>query len=74
MSATPIYELVCGAGEVAEMLGCSEKTVLRMAKAGKIPAVQIGSLWRFRRSAIDEWLSAQLKCERHPRVAQEERI
>jgi excisionase family DNA binding protein len=67
-----VYEPVVGADEVAEMLGCSAKTVLRLAKAQQIPAVQIGKLWRFRRSAIDEWLSARLKCNGHPRVAESE--
>jgi excisionase family DNA binding protein len=66
-----MYESVVGAEEVAEMLGCSAKTVLRLAKARQIPAVQIGKLWRFRRSAIDEWLSGQLKCNGHPCVATE---
>ena len=71
--STPMYEPVVGAEEVAEMLGCSAKTVLRLAKAREIPSAQIGKLWRFRRSAIDEWLSARLKYNGHPRVAQEER-
>jgi excisionase family DNA binding protein len=70
---TPIYEPVVGAEQVAEMLGCSGKTVLRLAKTRQIPAVQIGKLWRFRRSVIDAWLSARLKCDGHPRVAQEEK-
>jgi excisionase family DNA binding protein len=70
--STPIYEPVVGAEEVAEMLGCSAKTVLRLAKARQIPAVQIGKLWRFRRSAIDGWLAARLNCDGHPCVHQEE--
>lgn len=70
---TPMYEPVVGAEEVAEMLNCSSKTVLRLAKSRKIPAVQIGSLWRFRRSVIDRWLSVQLECGSHPRVEREER-
>ncbi|MGH9523866.1 MAG: helix-turn-helix domain-containing protein [Terriglobales bacterium] len=63
-----------GAEAVAEMLGCSAKTVLRLAKAREIPSVQVGKLWRFRRSVIDEWLTCRLQFERHPRVAQEEHI
>lgn len=79
---TPMYEPVVRAEQIAPMLDCSSKTVLRMAKAGQIPAVQIGKLWRFRRSAIDAWLAAhlehvgthhagKLECPGHPRVAQE---
>jgi excisionase family DNA binding protein len=67
-----MYEPVVGAEEVAAMLGCSAKTVLRLAKAHEIPAVQIGKLWRFRRSAIDEWLRTRLQCNGHPRVADSE--
>jgi excisionase family DNA binding protein len=78
--STPIYEAVVDAEEIAPMLGCSTKTVLRLAKAGEIPAVQIGKLWRFRKSAIDAWLSAKLAkqltykvdCTSHPRVPQSE--
>lgn len=72
MNAIPVYEPVVGADEVAEMLSCSAKTVLRLAKARQIPAVQIGKLWRFRRSVIDGWLASQLQCDGRPRVAQEE--
>ena len=66
------FEPVVDAEEVAKMLGCSSKTVVRLAKDGDLPGTQIGKLWRFRRSVVDRWLSARLTCDRHPRVAQEE--
>jgi excisionase family DNA binding protein len=38
--------------EVAELFGVSNSTIVRLAKAGKIPAVRLGSLWRFRREEV----------------------
>jgi excisionase family DNA binding protein len=42
--------------EVGEYLKLSERAVTRMALSGEIPAVKLGRKWRFRRSAIDEWM------------------
>ena len=47
--------------EVADYLQVSEKSVLRMAQAGKIPAAKVASQWRFMRSIIDDWLMAQME-------------
>jgi excisionase family DNA binding protein len=38
--------------EVAELFGVSVSTITRLAKAGKIPAVRLGTLWRFRREEV----------------------
>ncbi len=46
--------------EVLEYLQVNLRTVYRLIKAGKIPAVRVGSRqWRFRRSDIDAWLVSQ---------------
>lgn len=42
--------------EVKEYLRLHEMTVYRMAKKGLIPAFKVGSQWRFRLSALDEWM------------------
>ena len=47
--------------EVAEYLQVSEKSVLRMAQSGKIPAAKVASQWRFMRSVVDDWLMAQME-------------
>lgn len=47
--------------EVADYLQVSEKSVLRMAQSGKIPAAKVASQWRFMRSVIDDWLMAQME-------------
>jgi excisionase family DNA binding protein len=43
-------------GEVMDYLQINLRTVYRMIKAGKIPAVRIGRQWRFRRKDIEHWL------------------
>ena len=35
------------------------RTVYRLIKAGKIPAVRVGRQWRFRKRDIDAWLESQ---------------
>jgi len=46
--------------EIAGYLKVSEKTILRMVQAGDLPAFKVSNQWRFLRSAIDEWLTAQM--------------
>src|SRR5437867_4597064 len=48
--------------EVLEYLQVNLRTVYRLIKAGKIPAVRVGRQWRFRKRDIDAWLDSQ-----HPR-------
>ena len=45
--------------EVLEYLQVNLRTVYRLIKAGKIPAVRVGRQWRFRRRDIDAWLDSQ---------------
>ena len=42
--------------EVLEYLHVNLRTVYRLIKAGKIPAVRVGRQWRFRKTDIDAWL------------------
>ena len=51
--------------EVLEYLQVNLRTVYRLIKAGKIPAVRVGRQWRFRKRDIDAWLDSQ----RGPRTA-----
>jgi excisionase family DNA binding protein len=46
--------------EVAHLMTVSRITVLRLAKAGRIPAIRVGKVYRFSRAAIEAWLSSQL--------------
>ncbi len=45
--------------EVLEYLQVNLRTVSRLIKAGKIPAVRVGRQWRFRKRDIDAWLDSQ---------------
>ncbi len=45
--------------EVLEYLRVNLRTVYRLIRAGKIPAVRVGRQWRFRKLDIDLWLEGQ---------------
>ncbi len=42
--------------EVLDYLQVNLRTIYRLIKAGKIPAVRVGRQWRFRKQDIDAWL------------------
>jgi len=46
--------------EVADYLRLAEKSVLRMAQTGRIPAAKIASQWRFMRTLVNDWLASQM--------------
>jgi excisionase family DNA binding protein len=54
--------------EVLEYLQVNLRTVYRLIKAGKIPAVRVGRQWRFRKRDIDGWLDSQ-RPRGGPRIA-----
>jgi excisionase family DNA binding protein len=41
--------------EVADYLRLNQMTIYKLAQKGKIPAVKVGRVWRFRKDLIDEW-------------------
>jgi excisionase family DNA binding protein len=45
--------------EVLGYLQVNLRTIYRLIKAGKIPAVRVGRQWRFRKRDIDAWLESQ---------------
>ena len=45
--------------EVLDYLQVNLRTVYRLIKAGKLPAVRVGRQWRFRRADLDAWLEGQ---------------
>ena len=47
--------------EVLEYLQVNLRTVYRLIKAGKIPAVRVGRQWRFRKRDLDVWLDGDNK-------------
>ena len=45
--------------EVLEYLHVHHRTLYRLIKAGRIPAVRVGRQWRFRKRDLDAWLEMQ---------------
>lgn len=52
------------AGEVAELLQVTPAWVYSETRANRIPHVRLGRYVRYRRSAIDAWLSASERVAR----------
>ncbi len=52
-------ELFLTTSEVLEYLHVNLRTVYRLLKAGKLPAVRVGRQWRFRKADVDAWLESQ---------------
>ena len=64
----PTDEVFLTTEEVLEYLQVNLRTVYRLIKAGKIPAVRVGRQWRFRKRDIDAWLDSQGPHSGHPPV------
>jgi excisionase family DNA binding protein len=45
--------------EVAALLRVSAQTLYKMLEQGGIPAVKVGSQWRFEQDKVRAWLEAQ---------------
>ena len=64
--------------EVIDYLQVNLRTVYRLIKAGKIPAVRVGRQWRFRKGDLDAWLETERRgvrlspapSQRAPRTAE----
>jgi excisionase family DNA binding protein len=65
VTAQPTPRRLVGAREVAGLLGCSWRTVLRLADAGRIPwGVKLGSLRRWDLREIEDFIAAGCKLVR----------
>lgn len=67
MSATFVSireDHVIDADAAAQLLGVSPYTIREWARKREIPALHLGRLWRFRESALLEWVAQK---ERAPR-------
>ncbi len=53
-------EPLLDSGQAAAILLLHPKTLQRMARRGDIRALQIGKVWRFRASVLDEWIQQKL--------------
>ena len=52
-------ERLYDAHEVAAQCKVSEKSLHKWARQGVIPAVKFGRLWRFRKTAIDQYMESK---------------
>ena len=43
--------------EMANYLKLHQITICKLAKAGKIPSIRIGRVWRFDKDVIDDWIT-----------------
>ncbi len=59
--------------ETSDYLQLSQSTLYHLAQKGKIPALKIGGVWRFRPDLIDRWLANQ-QTSGQVSVVQEETI
>jgi excisionase family DNA binding protein len=50
--------------DVAKRFGVNATTVYRLAQRGDLPAIKVGSQWRFSRQALESWEVNQLAQER----------
>jgi PTS system nitrogen regulatory IIA component len=50
--------------EVAKYLRVSERTVYDWAQKGEIPSGKIGTVWRFKKSEIEQWVNNRLSSGR----------
>jgi excisionase family DNA binding protein len=54
------FEQLLDSDEAAALLKIHPKTLQKMARNGDIAGVQVGRLWRFRASVINEWLEQKM--------------
>ena len=54
------FEQLLDSDEAAALLKIHPKTLQKMARSGEITGVQIGKLWRFRASVLNDWLAHKM--------------
>lgn len=54
------FEQLLDSDEAAALLKIHPKTLQKMARSGEIAGVQVGRLWRFRASVLNEWLEHRM--------------
>lgn len=54
------FEELLDSDEAATLLKIHPKTLQKMARNGEIAGVQVGRLWRFRASVLNDWLEHKM--------------
>jgi excisionase family DNA binding protein len=60
------FEALLTPSQGGAYLGVHEKTAIRMAREGELPALRIGKHWRFRRSDLEAWAATRVESRRQP--------
>ncbi len=50
------FEPLLDSDQAAALLQIHPKTLQKLARAGTVTGIRVGRLWRFRASALNEWL------------------
>ena len=59
------FEPLLDSQEAAALLKIHPKTLQKLARAGQVPALRLGDLWRFRASVLDAWLKNEVSSQCH---------
>jgi PTS system nitrogen regulatory IIA component len=59
-----VEDVILTIEEVAKYLRVSERTVYEWAQKGEIPSGKIGTVWRFKKSEIEQWVNERLSAGR----------
>lgn len=59
-------EALLTSDEAGLILRLHPKVVERKAKQGEIPGFKLGKYWRYRASALDDWIESQLHSTSQP--------
>ena len=54
-----IPESLLDTEQAAAIVQIHPKTLQKFARAGQIQGIHIGKLWRFRKSALEDWIDRQ---------------
>ncbi len=69
MTATQSFERLLDLQEAASILGMHWKTLERMARNRKVPALKVGKRWKLRLSSLNAWLENELNSTTTNRAA-----
>lgn len=61
-----LWEPLLTPAEAGAFLRLHPKTVIRMARRRKLPAIRLGKHWRFRRSDLTAWAAEQVQSAGQP--------
>ncbi|OFV95686.1 MAG: hypothetical protein A3H28_15510 [Acidobacteria bacterium RIFCSPLOWO2_02_FULL_61_28] len=68
------FEPLIDSAKAAGLLGIHEKTLQRMARDGRVPAIRIGKFWRFRKTDLNAWVQSEVKYSRYAYRLKEDQL